>query len=392
MNYQRLDNETDEELIYRICQQKDLIGSWQDVADILNQLLGQEYTESKYRKQYTAFIKMFNSNENKLINDEYINEIKLQKQELKKERQKLSDERIEFNKQIREQARRESFEELIEKVIKQSVEPIDFKPREYEHKNINSENDILLHFTDLHTGVEIDNWFNQFDEKILLKRVENYVTKIIEIKDLHKSQDCYIVVSELISGLIHNNLRIQNNMDLIQQFKYISELLCRVFIELQEHFDKVYVYTVIGNHSRISPKKEDSLQGENFDLLFPFYASARLQNYKNIIIEQNNICNDIAIFNIRGNVIMASHGDKDTPNKVVENFTMMFDIKPKIVLLGHRHYNAITTVGGSKVIQSGSFCGIDEYALSLRKIGKPEQYVNIVNEDGLVCSYDIRLD
>ena len=33
--YNRYDMETDEELIYRICSNKDKIGSWQDVADIL---------------------------------------------------------------------------------------------------------------------------------------------------------------------------------------------------------------------------------------------------------------------------------------------------------------------------------------------------------------------
>ena len=36
MNYSRKENESDEELIYRVCSDKDLIGSWQDVADILN--------------------------------------------------------------------------------------------------------------------------------------------------------------------------------------------------------------------------------------------------------------------------------------------------------------------------------------------------------------------
>ena len=44
-----MEAETDEELIYRICSEKETIGSWQDVANILNKLLNQEYTESKYR-------------------------------------------------------------------------------------------------------------------------------------------------------------------------------------------------------------------------------------------------------------------------------------------------------------------------------------------------------
>ena len=37
MIYKRYDMETDEELIYRICSEKDKIGSWQLVADVLNE-------------------------------------------------------------------------------------------------------------------------------------------------------------------------------------------------------------------------------------------------------------------------------------------------------------------------------------------------------------------
>ena len=125
--YNRLDNETDEELIYRVCKDKDIIGSWNDVADILNNLLGTEYTESKFRKSYQAFNKMLEANQNKILDDDnYVKEIRLEKQELQKEKQKLSDERVEFNKQVREQARKESFEDMIKRIVCENVEPIDW--------------------------------------------------------------------------------------------------------------------------------------------------------------------------------------------------------------------------------------------------------------------------
>lgn len=393
MAYTRLENESDEELIYRVCQDKEIIGSWQAVADILNKLLGAEYTESKYRKQYQAFQKMLDANGSRIFtDDDYLQEIKEQQQELKKERQKLSDERVELNKRIREEARKESFEEMIKRVVSENTPAIEVNVGKREKiTNDYSNNDVLAHFTDLHTGIEIDNYFNQFDESILFDRVNNYTDEIIRIGKFHKSENCYIVVSELLSGIIHNNLRIQNNMDLMEQFKSICNLLAYRFIELSQNFKEVYVYTVMGNHSRISPKKEDSLQGENMDILFPFYMKARLQNYKNIHIEENKVCDDIAMFSIRGNNVFAVHGDKDSPQKVVENMTMLFGIKPDIVLTGHRHTNSILTEYDAKVIQSGCFCGTDEYALSLRKRNKPEQWVNIVNVNGLVCSYDVQL-
>jgi predicted phosphodiesterase len=392
MNYSRKENESDEELIYRICSEKEVIGSWQDVADILNKLLNTEYTESKFRKQYQAFNKMLSANEHKILDDDnYLNEIRIQKQELQKEKQKLSDERVELNRQIREQARKESYEDMIKRIVCENVEPIKFNTELIKSKDYDSTQDLLIHLTDIHTGIEIDNFKNVFNQDILKQRIEYYTNKIIAIKKKHDAQNCYIVISEILSGLIHNNLRLQNNMDLMEQFKYVSELIGEMLCELAEWFDNIYVYTVEGNHSRIVAKKEDSLQGENMDILLPFYLRARLQNYSNINIIDNKVCTDIAMFNIRGNNIFASHGDKDSPSSVVQNWTMMFGIKPNIVLLGHRHLNGLTTVYDTKVIESGCISGTDEYAMSIRKCNKPEQTISIIDKNGLVCLYDIQL-
>ena len=128
------------------------------------------------------------------------------------------------------------------------------------------------------------------------------------------------------------------------------------------------------------------------DVLLPFYLKAKLQNINNIDICENNIDPEIAMFNIRGNNVFASHGHKDNPASVVQNFTMMFGIKPDIVLLGHRHLNGLTTVYNTKVIESGCCSGTSQYAMSIRKTNRPEQTVSVVGHDGLVCLYDIQLD
>ena len=395
MEFKRLENETDEELIYRVCSQKEAIGTWEDVKDILNSLLDSDFGESTYRKKYQAFQKLMQANEHKFLNDDnYVKELRLERQELAKEKQKLSDERTELNRQIREQARRESYLEMVKNVLCDNTQPFELNI-DKEHIDdlaICSGRDLLCHFTDVHTGIYIDNFKNHFDENELKKRIENYTLKIIQIQKLHQAENCYIVASELISGLIHNNLRLQNNLDLMKQFKAVAILLSRMIMELSYKFKEVYVYRVEGNQSRLVAKKEDSLQGENMDILLPFYLQAKLQNYKNVHIEENTMCQDIAMFNILGNNVFASHGDKDSPNNVVQNWTMMFGVKPDIVLLGHRHTNGMTTVYDTKVIESGCVSGSDQYALSIRKCNRPEQTVSVIDKNGLVCLYDIQLD
>lgn len=310
-------------------------------------------------------------------------------QQLKKEKQKLSDERVEFNRQIRQEARKESYIDLVKRIICEDVDPMNIQVH---YTLFNSETDLLCHLTDIHTGIEINNWKNTFNEQVLKQRIENYTSDIVDIRGFHQSQDCYLVIGEIISGLIHNNLRLQNNMDLMEQFKYISELISAMLIRLANHFNHIYVFVTPGNHSRINPKKEDALDGENMDLLLPFYLKARLQNIENISICDNTIEPEIAIFNIRGNNVFASHGHKDSPANVVQNFTMMFGIKPDIVLLGHRHTNGLSTVYDTKVIESGSVSGTDQYATSIRKVNRPEQIVSVIDSNGIKCLYDIQLD
>ena len=393
--FKKIDGENYHQYIWRMdgLVQSGKYKNWKEITPFVNsELFGED--ESQYRDE-SAFRKackyardfkdsgVFNND------DEYLKKLRIEKQELQKEKQKLSDERIELNRQIRQEARKESYVDMVKRIICEDVEPMEV-PVHY--TLFNTETDLLVHLSDIHTGIEINNWKNTFNEDVLEQRIKKYTSDILDIRGLHQSQDCYLVIGEILSGLIHSNLRLQNNMDLMEQFKYISELISAMLIRLANNFNHIYVYTTAGNHSRLVAKKEDSLDGENFDVLLPFYLKARLQNIENVSICDNTIEPEIAMFNIRGNHVFSSHGHKDKPANVVQNFTMMFGIKPDIVLLGHRHTNGLTTVYDTKVIESGCVSGADAYAVSIRKTNKPEQTVSVVGDNGLICLYDIQLD
>ena len=336
----------------------------------------------KFRSEYE---KSKIENNKSVDNDEL--DVKIQ--EMRKEKIKLSDARVEYNRIIRQEARKESYADMVKRIICEDTAPMNVTVH---YSLFNSSTDLLCSLTDIHTGIEIHNWKNDFDEDILKSRIEKFTSDILDIRGQHGSENCYLVIGEILSGLIHNNLRLQNNMDLMEQFKYVSELISAMLSRMASHFNHIYVYVTPGNHSRITPKKDEAMDGENMDILFPFYLKARMQNFKNITICENTVEPEIAMFNIRGNNIFAAHGHKDSPSNVVQNFTMMFGIKPDIVLLGHRHTNGLTTVYDTKVIESGSVSGADAYATSIRKVNKPEQTVSVIGNNGLVCLYDIQLD
>ena len=394
-NVDLLENESESSYIWRLGQAKEaglLDMTWPEIAELINKAYRcpnnePKRGESAYRKRY-AEAKKFRSD---VFDDgcERSKEVQDQLREIQKERVKLSDVKVDYNRLIRQEARKESYLDMVRRVICEDTPPINI-PVHY--SLFNSSTDLLIHLTDIHCGIEINTWNNTFNQDVLKKRIEKYTSDILDIRGKHGSENAYLVIGEILSGIIHNNLRLQNNMDMMEQFKYVSELIAGMLSRLANHFNQIHVYTTPGNHSRINPKKEDSLDGENMDLLLPFYLKARMQNFKNITIHDNAIEPEIAMFNIRGNNVFAAHGHKDSPANVVQNFTMMFGIKPDIVLLGHRHTNGMTTVANTKIIESGCVSGNDQYAISIRKTNRPEQTVSVIGENGLICLYDIQLD
>lgn len=85
MGYKRYEGETEDELIYRICSEKEQIGTWEEVAYVLNSLLGQNYSESAYRKKFQAFNKIMIANQSKFADsDALLQELKEQQRELEK--------------------------------------------------------------------------------------------------------------------------------------------------------------------------------------------------------------------------------------------------------------------------------------------------------------------
>lgn len=323
--------------------------------------------------------------------DAKLQELSNRMRDLEIEKVKYRDERNEFQKLIREEARRESYREQIIKTI------TDFACEhslEYDGSSIGdfeSDSSLIIPLTDLHTGIEIHNTWNDFDEEILRDRMVEYLNKIIKIQHRHNANDAYVVISEILSGVIHPTIRIQNNQDLIEQFLTAVSLISEFLVELCKYFSKVHVFVAPGNHSRVSPKKEDNLTHENMDNLVVPFLRAKLQNFKNISFYDNDIESSIALFNVRGLSVCAVHGDKDSFSDVAMKLGKFLGGKIDICILGHRHTNAMKTDGDTKVVQSGCLSGVDEYALNKRYRNRPEQAVCVItDEDGLECIYDIK--
>ena len=399
-NTQRLETENECQYIWRLGQAKDsgvLDLDWNNIADLINKEFRadeSEYrTEAAYRKGYSQAKKYLEANVFKIYTDEdsYLKELQAQKQETKKEIVKLRDERNELNRIIREEARKESYkEQFLRSIIEYKGQPLEYEENAQFKGVLKTDNDLLISLFDIHAGMESDNYFNTYNQDVLKQRLNKYLDKIFEVQIRHCSENAFLVLSETVSGLIHPTLRIENNQDMIEQFLTVTDYLSQFIKELSYHFNSVNVYMAVGNHGRLSPKKDDNLTHENMDFLVLPFLEAKLQNFSNVCFYENKVEETIAMFSIRGTTVFSSHGDRETPQEAIQKLTLFTGIKPGIYLCGHRHTNAMTTVYDAKILQAGCLSGSDSYCMDKRLRNKPEQLLAVVNNSGLDCIYDVK--
>lgn len=337
-----------------------------------------------YRKPYQYTKRFYEADALKeTTHDAYIEELRVAKHEVRKEKQKLFDERTALNKILREQSRMESMYDIVKRAIDEHVSA----KFEYEyHPVADSDNDLIIHLTDLHCGVNIVSEFNVFNDEVLKQRLYRYLDEIHDIRDTYKSQNAYVIIGgDLIHGLIHLNARIESKENVVQQIMQVTDLISDFIYELSKLFARVEVHTTAGNHSRVTANKEETTRGENFDLLVPFACKKELKHIANVQFMDNILECDIATFTVRGHTVYATHGDKDTAQNVVYHMTQ-FARKAKLPLpdicyLGHRHNNGLTTVDDVKVIESGCIDGMDSFAIEKRLVGSPEQTVTVISKN-----------
>lgn len=322
-------------------------------------------------------------------NEDVLNTLDEKKIELQKERQKFFDQRSAFSKLIRERSRQEELNEILVSAVKSGALPkLQYKPTQI----TGSDNDVLVSLNDIHYGANVENFWNTYNSDICKDMLRKYLDNIIEIARTHGSENCIVWANgDLISGNIHHSIAVANKENIIQQVTGVSELISEFLAELSMHFVSVTYISVAGNHSRIEPKDMAS-KDERLDDLIEWYLSARLQNFDNVIIGGGTkIDTTMYVMDIRGKTYIGVHGDFDGSKEKILTLQTMIGKKTYAVLSGHLHHNKIDTVQGVLTVMAGSFLGMDDFCVTKRIYGKPEQLVCICDEKGIKCSYGIEL-
>ena len=308
-----------------------------------------------------------------------------------KEKQKFYDQRMAYNKMIRDRSREEEINEIIRDCIQKSNLPkLEFEGVLYPEGH----STLLVSLNDIHYGANIDNAWRRYNSRICAHMFEEYLEKALRIANVHGCEDCVVwAAGDVISGNIHRNIQVTNKENVIEQVMGASELIAEFLAELSRNFKTVRFVSVAGNHSRIEPNKDNAIHGERLDNLVEWYLAARLQNFDNIIITDEYKMDDtISVFEVRGKIYVLCHGDFDGSYTKVQSLQTMVQQPVYAILSGHRHHNQTDVAQGVRTVMAGSFQGMDDFCVEKRIYGKPEQMICVCDETGIVCHYDIELD
>ena len=327
---------------------------------------------------------------NKITDNDIIKEIEDKKLELEKEKVRVQDQRREYKKYLRQDARFEHIHNTIKEEIKKLNETKPLIHKEIKGDNTSNKEAVII-LSDWHIGSTSNNYWNIFNLEVARERINKLLNKTIEYCSLHKVNTIHVeLAGDLTNGFIHVGNRIENEEDVISQVITASELISNFLNELANHIPSVKVYSSTGNHGRCSANLKESLNVENFERLIPWYLKARISNPK-IELMENEIDDNLIVIRFLNEVIYCVHGHLDKPNVIIENWSRMLKEFPTEAHLGHFHSYKEFDEYDMTVTVNGTLSGVDEFAKKIRKTSKPMQTLMIYNEEGRECTYKIKL-
>lgn len=254
--------------------------------------------------------------------------------------------------------------------------------------------------SDIHMGEVIDpeeiHGINAFNPEICRIRLRRYFSAVCEIGTRWASDtDCQgallALAGDLISGDIHEELRITNALTSHEQCIAVAEEISSGIICLLNAFGRVHVVVVPGNHGRTTHKPTAKLYARlSYDSLVGAMIAEKFRDDSRVTFQQSAAKDQLTP--IFGRTILTTHGDKIGTKggmgfagpmlpivrgaKKIDAQQAGIGRKPDLIQFGHYH----TTGNPGHVLANGSVPGYSEYGDDLRAVVEaPQQWMYLLH-------------
>ena len=373
INYKRQSGESESAYIFRICAAKDTIGTWNDVAVILNTELNHDWNESAYRKRYQQGVAFFAEQQETLFDkEEYVQKLRDERAALQKERYKLQTEKLEYNKWLREDARDELFMEQVTQAIIGNIPtlpiPINIPVKRNEQCGV-------LCIADSHYGKDIvvkdllGHVINEYNPEVFEERMAKLLNEVITY--CQKENLKYLKVFNLgdsIDGILRNSQLWNLRYGAVDSAIKFGDYMAQWLNTLSQYVAVEYHPVLISNHSelRLLDGKKDQHLNESAEKISIRIIEALNKDNPNLTV----ITNDTGYIYTEavGYQLFGVHGEFKEANTTLKDFQEVYDTRIDFMIFGHQHTMSRQEIGVKKeAIGIGSICGIDDFSMKIRK-------------------------
>lgn len=398
IKYNRLSDESLDDYIWRICENKSngkYELSWDEVAEILNKECDEEYTSSRWRKNYQNEKRGYDRAVNKNVDsDKAIEELRVAKKELEIESHKLRYLKLGINEQTREQAKKEVILDDVKFAINTLI-PV--QPPKFIELN-KSEAVGIFGVADAHFGKEFSiegfkgEIINMYNENIFYNRMEQLFNEYVSIiKDYSLKSIKFFDLSDNIEGILRYSALQTIKYGITESSIKYAHYLISWLNELSKYVEIDY-YDCRGNHNeyRILNSKSGDFAKENSQYIINEMLKLGLSNNNRIKINDTRAIQYVETDNYN---VLAVHGqdEKGLVDSVVK-YKEIYDVKVDLMIAGHLHNSKQETASlHTKVVQFPSLVGIDDFSMKLKKTAKSEGKAIVIDGKKFI-NIDIELN
>jgi hypothetical protein len=250
-----------------------------------------------------------------------------------------------------------------------------------------------VHWSDVHMGEKIDaeeiGGINEFNSEICRLRLRRHISAACNIGSRWAADtDCvgayFALGGDLISGDIHEELRMTNDLTSHEQVQAMVEEVIAGIRHLKEAFGFVHVTCVPGNHGRNTPKPTAKLYARlSYDMMIGAMVQREFVNDPRVTFQISAAKDQVTP--IFGRNVLSTHGDKmgtgggqgfagpflPIVRGAKKTLAQYASKGTNIDLMIHGHYH--TSGNPGNVLSNGSVPGYSEYGDDLRFVIEPPQ-------------------
>lgn len=371
MPYDRIEGESLKQYKLRLCQNKDEYGlSYPRIAEIINEEFDTDYAPSTIRTWFKAYSEGYDDRLlEQAAKENVLEEFESKLIELDVEKKKKQTAAIEYNKIIREEARRR----MIVDEIRSSIGRVDvpnFHPLPAIPRN---ERAYVLGISDIHYGKIFESVNNQYSEETFRQRMAILMSNVIETCSKEQVSRLTIInLGDSVEGMALRISQLQHLemgfMDMVIRF---SRFMVQWLSELSAYVEIDYHHVPSANHTEIRPlgTKAGQFPREDVERVIQAYIHDMLSDNPRITV--NEYTRDYARFNLFNFICYAKHGHQVRNIKTyMRDLSMLHREFIDYLFIGHYHHEEIITVGegsygDSQVLMLPSIMGSDEYSDSI---------------------------